>query len=119
MNDSMDQDPALDVTLSDGRQVATFQIAALAGVREAWAIVEPRMPRRVIRGGADALAARECLADARPATIPRLPAFRSIAQVARRAPWSNGTLSPARTVVGRRRGKANGRWMSIPKSTSR
>jgi hypothetical protein len=28
VNDSMDQDPALDVTLSDGRQVATFQIAA-------------------------------------------------------------------------------------------
>jgi hypothetical protein len=29
------------VTLSDGRQVATFQIAAVEGVGEAWAIVEP------------------------------------------------------------------------------
>ena len=28
----MDRDPELDVTLSDGRQVATFQIAAVEGV---------------------------------------------------------------------------------------
>jgi hypothetical protein len=60
----MDRDPELDVTLSDGRQVATFQIAAVAGVREAWAIVEPRMPACVIRGCAAALAARQRL-DAR------------------------------------------------------
>jgi len=56
----MDRDPELDVTLSDGRQVAIFQIAALAG-REAWAIVEPRAPLRVIRGSTEALAARERL----------------------------------------------------------
>ncbi len=54
----MDQDPELDVTLSDGRQVATFQIVAIAG-REAWAIVEPRAPRRVIRGCAAALDVRQ------------------------------------------------------------
>jgi hypothetical protein len=60
----MDRDPELDVTLSDGRQVATFQIAAVAGVREAWAIVEPRMPPCVIRGCAAALAERQRL-DAR------------------------------------------------------
>jgi len=56
----MDSDPELDVTLSDGRQVAIFQIAAIAG-GDAWAIVEPRAPLRVIRGCAEALAARERL----------------------------------------------------------
>jgi hypothetical protein len=54
----MDRDPELDVTLSDGRQVLTFQIAAITG-REAWAIVEPRAPLRVIRGCAAALAVRQ------------------------------------------------------------
>ncbi len=57
----MDRDPELDVTLSDGRRVATFQIAAVDGVREAWAIIEPWAPRRVIRGCTAALAARERL----------------------------------------------------------
>jgi hypothetical protein len=61
VDDRMDQDPELDVTLSDGLQVATFQIAALGGVREAWAIVEPRMLPCVIRGCAAALAARDRL----------------------------------------------------------
>jgi hypothetical protein len=60
----MDPDPELDVTLSDGRQVAIFQIAAVPGDREAWAIVEPRLPPCVIRGYAAALAARQRL-DAR------------------------------------------------------
>ena len=54
----MDRDPELDVTVSDGRQVLTFQIAALAG-HDAWVIVEPRAPRRVIRGCAAALDARQ------------------------------------------------------------
>src|SRR5437764_28750 len=44
----MDPDPELDVTLSDGRQVAVFQIAARAG-GDAWSVVEPRAPLRVIR----------------------------------------------------------------------
>jgi hypothetical protein len=60
----MDRDPELDVTLSDGRQVATFQIAAVDAVRETWAIVEPRRPPCVIRGYVSALAARQRL-DAR------------------------------------------------------
>ena len=37
----MDWDPELDVTLSNGRRVLTFQIAAVEGAREAWAILEP------------------------------------------------------------------------------
>lgn len=44
----MDRDPELDVTLSDGRQVATFQITAVDAVRETWAF-RPRYchrPRR-------------------------------------------------------------------------
>src|SRR5712692_5683073 len=57
----MDWDPELDVTLSDGRHVATFQIAAVEGVRDAWAIIEPRVPTRVISGGAAALAVRQRL----------------------------------------------------------
>ena len=81
----MDRDPELDVTVSDGRQVLTFQIAALAG-RDAWAIVEPRAPRRVIRGCAAALEARQRMdtqiaarlaagwvpVDRRPAGTPRV-----------------------------------------------
>jgi HicB family len=55
----MDRDPELDVTLSDGRRVATFQIAAVAGGREAWLIVEPGALRRVIRGDAAALRTRQ------------------------------------------------------------
>jgi hypothetical protein len=55
---AMDADPELDVTLSNGRQVAIFQIAALAG-REAWAVVEPRAPLRVIHECAAALAIRQ------------------------------------------------------------
>jgi hypothetical protein len=56
----MDRDPELDVTVSDGRQVLTFQIAALAG-RDGWVIVEPRTPRRVIHEGAAALEVRQRL----------------------------------------------------------
>jgi hypothetical protein len=81
----MDGDPELDVTLSDGRQVLTFQIAAVAG-REAWAIVEPRAPLRVIRGCAAALEVRQRVdmqiaarlaagwvpVDRRPAGAPRV-----------------------------------------------
>src|SRR6266849_4923308 len=55
----MDWDPELDVTLSDGRRVATFQIAAAAEARETWAVVEPGAPPRVIRGTGAALAARQ------------------------------------------------------------
>jgi HicB family len=55
----MDRDPELDVTLSDGRRVVTFQIAAVTGGREAWLIVEPGALRRVIRGDAAALATRQ------------------------------------------------------------
>jgi hypothetical protein len=50
----MDWDPELDVTLSNGRRVVTFQIAAVAGVREAWAVLQPGALRRVIRGDAAA-----------------------------------------------------------------
>jgi hypothetical protein len=83
----MDWDPELDVTLSDGRQVVTFQIAAVAGAREAWALVEPRAPVRVIRGCAVALETRQRVdtqiaarlaagwvpVDRRPAGTPRVP----------------------------------------------
>jgi hypothetical protein len=61
VDDRMDQDPELDVTLSNGRQVATFQIAAVDGIREAWTVIEPWGPRRVIRGWAATLAARQRL----------------------------------------------------------
>lgn len=50
----MDWDPELDVTLSNGRRVLTFQIAAIAGAREAWAILEPEALRRVTLGRAAA-----------------------------------------------------------------
>ena len=52
----MDLDPELDVTLSDGRQSATFRITPVAGVGEAWAILEPRALLRVVMGRAEALA---------------------------------------------------------------
>jgi hypothetical protein len=55
----MDWDPELDVTLSNGRRVLTFQIAAVAGAHEAWAILEPGALRRVTLGRAAALAARQ------------------------------------------------------------
>src|SRR5712692_6673456 len=55
----MDWDPELDVTLSNGRRVATFQIAAVAEARETWAVVEPGAPPRVIRGNGAALATRQ------------------------------------------------------------
>jgi hypothetical protein len=56
----MDWDPELDVSLSNGRRVVTFQIAAVAGAHdEAWAVLEPGALRRVIRGRAAALATRQ------------------------------------------------------------
>jgi hypothetical protein len=57
----MDADPELDVTLSDGRQSITFQIAAVQGALEAWTVVEPLAPLRVMLGHAEALAARSRL----------------------------------------------------------
>jgi|SRR5439155_14649515 len=54
----MDADPELAVTLSDGRQVATFRIAAVEDL-ETWAVVDPHGPPRVIRGTAAALRLRE------------------------------------------------------------
>ena len=57
----MDGDPALDVTLSDGRQVATFQIAAVGAAGEWWTVVEPWAPHRVVLGSAAALEARRRL----------------------------------------------------------
>ena len=51
----MDWDPELDVTLSNGRRVVTFQIAAIAEGGEAWAVLEPGALRRVIRGRPAAL----------------------------------------------------------------
>src|SRR6266849_1550086 len=56
----MDWDPELDVSLSNGRRVVTFQIAAVEGAHdEAWAVLEPGALRRVILGRAAALAARQ------------------------------------------------------------
>src|SRR6266446_9903447 len=48
----MDWDPELDVTLSNGRRMLTFQIAAVAGARETWAILEPGARPRVTPGRA-------------------------------------------------------------------
>ena len=45
----MDLDPELEVTLSDGQEAVTFQILAVDGPLEAWAITEPRAPFRVVR----------------------------------------------------------------------
>src|SRR5713226_3206038 len=55
----MDWDPELDVSLSNGRRVVTFQIAAVAGAGDAWAVLEPGALRRVILGRAAALATRQ------------------------------------------------------------
>ena len=60
-SDDMDWDPALDVTLSDGRQVATFQIAAVGAAGEWWTVVEPWAPHRVVLGSEAALEARQRL----------------------------------------------------------
>ena len=60
----MDRDPELDVTLSNGRRMVTFQITALDRDLGAWTVVEPPMPRRVLLGEAEALATRRHL-DAR------------------------------------------------------
>jgi hypothetical protein len=57
----MDRDPELDVTLSDGREAATFQITAVEGGSATWMIVEPLMPLRVVVGQAAALDARHRL----------------------------------------------------------
>ena len=54
----MDADPELDVTLSDGRQSVTFQITAIEGTPEAWAILEPLAPLRVVLSDAKALETR-------------------------------------------------------------
>jgi hypothetical protein len=60
----MDVDPELDVTLSNGRRLVTFQIAALDRDLGTWTVAEPVVPRRVILGDAEALDARRRL-DAR------------------------------------------------------
>ena len=52
----MDRDPELDVTLSNGRRLMTFQITALDRDLGAWTVVEPPAPPRVILGDAEALA---------------------------------------------------------------
>ena len=54
----MDPDPELDVTLSNGRRVVTFQITALDRDLGTWTVDEPFVPRRVILGDAEALALR-------------------------------------------------------------
>ena len=59
----MDLDPELDVTLSDGRQSASFRITPVAAALEAWAILEPQAAVTVVVGRAVALAAR-CRLDA-------------------------------------------------------
>src|SRR5262245_42436277 len=60
----MDVDPELDVTLSNGRHLVTFQIAALDRDLGTWTVAEPVVPRRVILGDAEALDVRRRL-DAR------------------------------------------------------
>ena len=83
----MDWDPELEVTLSNGRRVVTFEIAAVAGAGEAWAVLEPGARRRVILGRAAAVDARQRVdtriaarlaagwvpVDGRPAGAPRVP----------------------------------------------
>ena len=54
----MDGDPELDVTLSNGRRVVTFQITPLDHDLGTWTVVEPPGPRRVILGEAEALETR-------------------------------------------------------------
>ena len=41
----MDVDPELDVTLSNGRRIVTFEIAALDRHLSTLTVVEPLMPR--------------------------------------------------------------------------
>ena len=60
----MDVDPELDVTLSNGRRVVTFQITPLDHDLGTWTVVEPPGPRHVILGEAKALETRR-RADAR------------------------------------------------------
>ena len=60
----MDRDPALDVTLSNGRAIAPFQIAIRDRTRDTWMLIEPDLTPRVICGEAAALVARQRL-DAR------------------------------------------------------
>jgi len=60
----MDVDPELDITLSNGRRVVTFQIVALDHDLGTWSVAEPLVPRRVILGDAEALETRRRL-DAR------------------------------------------------------
>jgi len=83
----MDADPELDVTLSKGRRIVTFEIAALDRDLRTWTVVEPLMPPRVILGDAEALDTRRRLdariaarlavgwvpVDTRPAGDPSLP----------------------------------------------
>ena len=54
----MDGDPELDVTLSNGRRVVTFQVTPLDHDLGTWTVVEPPGPRHVILGDAEALQAR-------------------------------------------------------------
>ena len=56
-----DPDPELGVTLSDGEEAATFQIAPAAVGGDTWLIVEPGIPLAVVVGRAEALAVRERL----------------------------------------------------------
>jgi len=66
----MDADPEVDITLSNGRRMAHFQITALErdlGVRS---VAEPLVPRRVILGETEALEARRRV-DARPGRAAR------------------------------------------------
>lgn len=83
----MDPDPELNVTLSNGHRVVTYQIAALDRDLETWTVAEPVVPRRVILGDAEALDARRRLdariaarlaagwvpVDPRPTGTPALP----------------------------------------------
>ena len=57
----MDLDPELDVTLSDGQRAVTFQIMAVGVASEAWAVVEPQDPFRIVRSRTEALEARQRL----------------------------------------------------------
>src|SRR5712691_4844592 len=57
----MDGDPELDVTVSNGRESATYQIAPVDGAVEAWAILEPFGPVTVVMGRTAAIEARSRL----------------------------------------------------------
>ena len=69
----MDRDPELDVTLSNGRRVVTFQITALDPDLGTWTVVEPLMPRRVMLGEAEALATRRHVTSPGPCRSPQSP----------------------------------------------